>query len=78
MCPLTAPFQQRTGRLVYKKAWKTLPGEIKAAVNAQDFTATALSGPRPFTVAEALVWNAVNGPTAAIHAAQAARSASPS
>ena len=55
-----------------------MPDEVKAAVNAQDFTATALSGHRPFTVAEAIVWNAVYGPTAASHAAQAARSSSPS
>ena len=55
-----------------------MPGEIKAAVNAQDFSATALGGPRPFTVAEALVWNAVYGPTAAGHAAQAAKPSKPS
>ena len=71
-------FEQRTGRLVYKKAWETLPEEVKAAVNAQDFTATALGGPRPFTVAEAIVWNAVYGPTAASRAAQAARPSIPS
>jgi len=75
--PIT-PFEQRTGRLVYKKAWETLPEEVKAAVNAQDFTATALGGPRPFTVAEAIVWNAVYGPTTAGHAAQAARPSIPS
>jgi len=75
--PIT-PFQQCTGRLVYKKAWETLPDEVKAAVNAQDFTATALGGHRPFTVAEALVWNAVYGQMAAVLAAQAAKPSKPS
>jgi len=42
-------------------------------VIAQDFTATALSGPRPFTVAETIAWNAVYGLTTADHAARAAR-----
>jgi len=78
MWPLTAPFQQRTGRHIYKEAWETLSEEVKAAVNAQDFKATALGGPRPFTVAEAIVWNAMYGPTAAGHAAQAARPSKPS
>jgi len=61
MWTLTAPFQHRTGRHIYKEAWKTLPDEVKAAINAQDFEATALGGHRPFTVAEAIVWNAVFG-----------------
>ena len=78
MSLLITPFEQRTGRLIYKKAWETLSEEVKAAVNAQDFASTALSGHRPFTVAEALVWNAVYGPTAAGHAAQAARPSIPS
>ena len=78
VCPLIAPFDQRTGSQIYKKAWKTLSDEVKAAINAQDFKATALGGPRPFTVAEAIVWNAVYGPTAAGHAAQAARPSIPS
>ena len=73
MSLLITPFKQRTGRLIYKKAWETLSEEVKAAVNAQDFTATALGGLRPFTVAEAIVWNAVYGPTTAGHAAHAAR-----
>ena len=44
----------------------------------QDFKSIALGGPRSFTVAEALVWNAVYGPTVAGHAAQAARPSKPS
>jgi hypothetical protein len=72
------PLQQCTGRHIYKEAWETLPDEVKAAINAQDFEATALGGPRSFTVAEALVWNAVYGPTVAGHAAQAARPFIPS
>ena len=78
MCPLITPFDQRTGSQIYKEAWETLPDEVKAAINAQDFEATALGGHRSFTVAEAIVWNAVYGPTAAGHAAQAARPSKPS
>ena len=78
VCPLIALFDQRTGSRIYKEAWKTLSDEVKAAVNAQDFDTAALGGPRPFTVAEAIVWNAVYGPTAAGHAAQAARPSIPS
>jgi len=70
---LITPFEQRTGCLIYKKPWETLPDAVKAAVNAQDFAATAIGGHRAFTVAEAIGWNAVYGPTAAGHAAQAAR-----
>jgi len=75
---LTAPFEQRTGRLIHKKAWETLSGGVKAAINAQEYSATALGGHRPFAVSEAIVWNAVYGPTAAGHAAQAVRPSSPS
>ena len=78
VCPLITPFDQRTGSQIYKEAWETLPDEVKAAINAQDFEATALGGHRSFTVAEAIVWNAVYGPTAAGHAAQAARPSKPS
>ena len=73
VCPLRTPFDQRTGSHIYKEAWETLPDEVKAAVNAQDFASIALGGPRSFTVAEALVWNAVYGQTVAVLAAQAAK-----
>jgi len=42
MLLLAKPCEQRTGRLVYKKAWETPSGEIKAAVSAQDLKATAV------------------------------------
>jgi len=78
MSLLITPLEQRTGSLIYKKAWETLSEEVKAAVNAQDFASISLSGHRPFTVAEAIVWNAVYGPTAASRAAQEARPSIPS
>ena len=78
MWPLITPYEQRTGCLIFKEAWKTLPDAVKAAINAQDFEATALGGHRAFTVAEAIVWNAMYGQTAAVLAAQAARPSNPS